>query len=803
MGKEPPCASRRYPSTPAAARRNDKWIVIGPGGGGAQFFPAVSPHDPRKVYVASDMSQGFTSEDGGESWRMFNIRGAIRFFVFDPVADGVAYARSATALLRTTDDGATWELVHPAPDNVERIVSLEDHAWQKIITKDGSRELVEALSVDPSDSNTLYASMVCDDRSVFTVSRDRGSSWERLADLPAGGKGIHVDPRSLAGDRTVYVAGLDAVRVFENGAWSHRRAPEGVTAFNAVSVSFATDGPPAIYAASGKSLWHKSETIAGVFVSRDGARSWTRCDGDIARQFEGVDGVLNYTTVTAAPSDGRITYASYRVDPTGGGLPLFMGVAKTTDGGASCQLVWRDSTTTPGPGMQDAWMNERFSPEWGENPFCIDVAPTDPDVVYATDFGRTLRTTDGGKTWVGVYSKRTPNGKWTTTGLDMTTCYGVHFDPFEPNRVWIDYTDIGAFVSDDGGTTWKSGTGDSPHQSFRETEAAAPTDRGAASGPGRSSGVPRPWVNTTYWMQFDPAVKGCVWAVMSGIHDLPFAKMWKNLAVSKYNGGVCRSDDGGRTWRPSNKGMPETACTHIILDPNSPVDARVLYVTGFGTGVWKSTDGGASWNLRNNGLRAEEPFAWRLTLDDEGKLYLVVARRSYDGSYGTDQDGRLYRSVDGAETWQEIPLPEGVNGPMGLSVDPRDSKRLYLATWGRYDPLGDRDGGIWLSTDGGGSWRRIFDAQEYIYDVTIDPRNPDILYSGSMLFSVWRSADAGATWRRLKGYNFKQAKRVILDPFDPDRIFVTTFGGSVWYGPAEGDPDAVEDIVTPVVAYDR
>jgi hypothetical protein len=159
--------------------------------------------------------------------------------------------------------------------------------------------------------------------------------------------------------------------------------------------------------------------------------------------------------------------------------------------------------------------------------------------------------------------------------------------------------------------------------------------------------------------------------------------------------------------------------------------------------------------------------------------------------------------VDDAETWEEIPLPDGVNGPMGLAVDPRDAKRLYLATWGRYDPLGDRDGGIWLSTDGGGSWRRIFAEQQYMYDVTIDPRNPDILYSASMLFSVWRSADAGATWRRLKGYNFKQAKRVILDPFDPDHIFVTTFGGSVWYGPAKGDPDAVEDIVTPEVAYER
>ncbi len=42
---------------------------------------------------------------------------------------------------------------------------------------------------------------------------------------------------------------------------------------------------------------------------------------------------------------------------------------------------------------------------------------------------------------------------------------------------------------------------------------------------------------------------------------------------------------------------------------------------------------------------------------------------------------------------------------------------------------------------------------------------------------------------------------MVPDPDNPDMIFVTTFGGSLWYGPAEGDPGAVDDIVTPVVSY--
>src|SRR5258708_37366965 len=101
-------------------------------------------------------------------------------------------------------------------------------------------------------------------------------------------------------------------------------------------------------------------------------------------------------------------------------------------------------------------------------------------------------------------------------------------------------------------------------------------------------GVPREWLNTTYWVVFDPKVP------------------------ANYKGGVCRSDDGGRTWTKSNRGMDETAATHILLDPTSPVDARVLYVAGFGRGVYKSNDGGRSWTLKNQGVTQKEPFAWRL-----------------------------------------------------------------------------------------------------------------------------------------------------------------------------------------------
>jgi hypothetical protein len=70
-------------------------------------------------------------------------------------------------------------------------------------------------------------------------------------------------------------------------------------------------------------------------------------------------------------------------------------------------------------------------------------------------------------------------------------------------------------------------------------------------------------------------------------------------------------------------------------------------------------------------------------------------------------------------------------------------------------------------------------------------------YAAGFECSVWRSDDRGETWRRLRGYNLKWGHRVIPDPRDPGKIYITTFGGSVWRGSAHGDPAAPEDIADP------
>jgi photosystem II stability/assembly factor-like uncharacterized protein len=180
-----------------------------------------------------------------------------------------------------------------------------------------------------------------------------------------------------------------------------------------------------------------------------------------------------------------------------------------------------------------------------------------------------------------------------------------------------------------------------------------------------------------------------------------------------------------------------------------------------------------------------------------------VARGSEDGSIGTPLDGALYRSSDGAEHWEKLVLPPGCNAPNGLAIDPGDAGRLYLAAWGRRKPEGDIGGGIFLSTNAGKTWQNVLDKDQHTFDITIDPRNPQILFTVGFESSVWKSINRGGSWTRLTGYNFKWGQRVFPDPQDPTKIYVVAFGGCIWHGPADGDPNAAEDIVTPIVRHRR
>src|SRR5690242_4032928 len=157
----------------AAAPRHGAWRVIGPGGGGAQFFPTVSPHDANHVLVACDMTGSYVTEDGGASWRMFNLRGTTRFFEWDPNDPKIVYAVNHGAIFRSTDAAKSWALVYPRPAQVTGVDMNDDHADESILVEGKPAPRVDSVAVAPGNSRLLYAVRA---RSLL-VSEDFGTSW--------------------------------------------------------------------------------------------------------------------------------------------------------------------------------------------------------------------------------------------------------------------------------------------------------------------------------------------------------------------------------------------------------------------------------------------------------------------------------------------------------------------------------------------------------------------------------------------------------------------------------------------------
>lgn len=738
-----------------------EWKIVGPGGGGTTIAPTISPHDPSRVAIHCDMTGGYITSDQGQSWRMVNLRGAITTFAFDPVQPDVIYAGNA-ALWRSTDSGRTWSMLFPNPADGTLEHQLGDHSDYALTTRTPGYPggEVSAIAIAPAQGLNgnrslparIYVSFKDGAKPARIVfSPDAGEHWKPLASVP---EQVRLLLPQL--DGLLVIAGSAAYRVSENGE----------------TVVLGHLPAPAISASAGleNGLLHLYATAepGRVYTSADDGRSWKDSTPALG-QSSGVFGAI-----AASAQHGDTAYVGFRGLQLGEGKAnLYNGIAKTSNGGSNWTIVFKESNH-PATNLDASWIEQRATQDgdsiWFDAPYSLGAAPSDAAIAYASDLFRTYRTLDGGQTWAQVNSAKVGEASWVSRGLDVTTSYGVQFDPFDKRHVFIDTTDIGLFQSSNGGRSWQSS----------------------------SEGVPESWRNTTYWLAFDPARRGLIWGAFSGTHDLPRPKMWRHSKPEHFTGGVAVSHDGGLHWTPSNQGMPSASITHILLDPESAPGKRTLYACAFGRGVYKSVDNGRTWTLKNNGIQGAEPFAWRITAAQAGKLYLVVSRRGEKLDRTPTAAGALYVSTDHAEHWRSIPLPEGVTGPTGLEVDAKNPQRLYLTAWGQEGADSDHNGGVYISEDGGASWRPSFTASQHVYDLTIDPANPDHLYITGFDAAAFRSLDRGAHWERIPGFDFKWSHRIFFDPSDSSQIYIATYGGGVWHGPAAGTPRMQETIRTAV-----
>lgn len=768
------------------------WKVIGPGGGGGVLKPTISPFDENFVMTHCDMTAAYVSLDGGENWSMKNLWNVPEDFEFDPVDPNTVYAATRgfrhsedrgsglSILYRSVDKGKSWEIVFPdvskAKKGLERLQNY-DFLPSEII--DGAIDgTIEKVAVDPSDNKRIYLGMAPlkfymghnnkgrkVDSAMLVRSVDYGESWELITKLPGESIRAIFTSSECGLDNEILVFTESAcVRVNESTGKSNQVALP-VKRIIAVEGGNGKNGSQ-IYIQS-KFAQGKGKFAGGMFVSSNQGESWVQINTGIIESVAEDMLPIFRKGLAVCETQPEIAYISV-ISPeknNGEQIEYIFCIYKTIDAGKSWNPVLRSST--PGGYLTDnfkgSWMEESYDPGWGGAPIDLGVAPGNPNVCFAGDNGRGYKTLDGGKTWEQTYSHNQPDGSYANGGLNVTTCYGVHFDPFDENHFFICYTDMGLFHTFNGGKSW-----------FHAM-----------------NNIPRRWENTCYEVEFDPEVKGKVWSVWANAHDLPREKMFGDRGFDRFAGGVAVSNDGGKTWQKSNNGMPENAiCTNVLLDPSSPVDARTLYVSVFDKGVYKSTDGGGNWQKANNGLN-DNLFAWQMRQNSEGRLFVLCTRGKRNGN---TVDGAVYYSDDGAANWKLLPLPEGVSGPHDLLVDPENENRLYLSCWPRKTEQGDKNGGVYKTENSGKLWKQIFDERVRVNSAALDPEKSNIIYINTFQNAAYRSTDFGEDWKRIEGYRFKWGQRPVPDPNNPGMLFLTTYGGSVFYGSAEGVPGAFEDI---------
>jgi photosystem II stability/assembly factor-like uncharacterized protein len=271
---------------------------------------------------------------------------------------------------------------------------------------------------------------------------------------------------------------------------------------------------------------------------------------------------------------------------------------------------------------------------------------------------------------------------------------------------------------------------------------------------------------------------------------------------SSWGDGVYRSTDEGKTW--ANVGLRESkTIADVIVHPSDPATAWVaamgdLWVPSPERGCYKTTDAGKTWKLV---LGAAAPYGDRvgcgeLVIDPANPdvLYAALyARRRYpwqfiSGVSATDGKdlGGIFKSTDGGNTWKKLTagLP-GRTQRIGLAVYPKNPQIVYAIVQSdeggtsSIDDNHSKAGGVFRTDNGGESWTRVSTLNPrpfYFSKIRVDPADDKRIYV--LGFALHVSDDAGRTWREDRFKNVHPDNHALeIDPRWPKRLLLGTDGG--------------------------
>ncbi len=312
----------------------------------------------------------------------------------------------------------------------------------------------------------------------------------------------------------------------------------------------------------------------------------------------------------------------------------------------------------------------------------IKGSPADPNRLYASQssgwFGQTIqRSDDGGVTWQAVgnefrYEGAAGTHQWydgTQHPWEFARVWHLEPSPNDPDTVYAGVEDAALFRSRDGGLTWQELSG----------------LRGHESGPSWQPGAGGMCLHT---ILVDPSFPDRMFVAISAA-------------------GAFRTEDGGTTWRPINRGLrseyipdptAETGhCVHrIALHPARP---HVLFMQKHWD-VMRSDNQGDSWQEVSGNLPTDFGFPIEVHAHEPDTVY-VVPIKSDSEHYPPEGKLRVYRSRTGGEEWE--PLSRGLPQQDcyvnvlrdAMAVDSLDPCGVYFGTTG---------GQVYASADAGDSW---------------------------------------------------------------------------------------------------
>jgi len=219
--------------------------------------------------------------------------------------------------------------------------------------------------------------------------------------------------------------------------------------------------------------------------------------------------------------------------------------------------------------------------------------------------------------------------------------------------------------------------------------------------------------------------------------------------------------------------------TSIEIDPTN---SSVIYAGTWGHGIYKSENGGSDWTHYSDGFRAG--FVFDLAIDPENPQHLLASAYRYGA----------YESFNGGRTWQKTTGMPEETVVYSFAFHPEDSDIVYAAVRLEtiYNPSPHYPGAVYKSTNGGSHWiKQDYGLpDDYVYDVAIDPNNPDILYTAMHVTGVYKSVNGGANWFSVNNnIHYRDVRSLAINPhnstvyagmYDGKGVAYSTNGGASW-----------------------